>query len=328
MISYHTLNTLDYPPFGLRMSERSSNSSTYKYGFNGMEKDEEIKGEGNSYDFGARIYDPRIGRWLSLDPLAKKYPILSPYNYVANNPIKFVEYDGKDFGVYIDHSQNTILITANVYTINDKTQTEASEAASNWNALSGSTVLIGGVEYTVSVEIDSKMAEGSNDKDRFQNAHSSSNSDQIGNTYNGSTGGFKGEKKYGKLVTRHLTMTNAFKGLPIEAGVTDGKNITMPVWTTSLYDMYYAPRDKEFSVEHEMGHLFGLGDPNSNYYNDGGSMDYSGPYIPSQCDLENIIRYVLDSPPNGGAGQVKVKRNDQADKEEDYQILNSEDVGN
>ncbi len=68
----------------------------YRYGFNGKENDNEVKGSGNSYDFGARIYDPRIGRWLSLDPLQAKYPELSPYNFVANNPILFIDADGRE----------------------------------------------------------------------------------------------------------------------------------------------------------------------------------------------------------------------------------------
>lgn len=68
----------------------------YRYGFNGKEKDDEIKGNGNSYDFDARIYDPRIGRWLAVDPLAYKYPEHSPYNFALNNPIILVDPDGGD----------------------------------------------------------------------------------------------------------------------------------------------------------------------------------------------------------------------------------------
>jgi RHS repeat-associated protein len=68
----------------------------YRYGFNGMEKDDEVKGSGNSYDFGARMYDSRLGRWLSIDPLAAKYPSMSPYNFVANSPILYTDPDGKD----------------------------------------------------------------------------------------------------------------------------------------------------------------------------------------------------------------------------------------
>lgn len=71
-----------------------------------MEKDDEIKGENNSYDFGARIYDPRVGRWLSLDPLQAKYPHLSPYAYVANSPILMIDKDGKD--IWIVMVENTM----------------------------------------------------------------------------------------------------------------------------------------------------------------------------------------------------------------------------
>ncbi|MFT3884721.1 MAG: RHS repeat-associated core domain-containing protein [Flavobacteriales bacterium] len=68
----------------------------YRWGFNGMEKDDEVHGSvGTSYDFGARLYDPRVGRWLSLDPAARDYPTLSPYVFVANSPIAFVDPDGK-----------------------------------------------------------------------------------------------------------------------------------------------------------------------------------------------------------------------------------------
>lgn len=67
----------------------------YRFGFNGKENDNEVKGTGNSLDFGARIYDPRIGRWLSVDPLSGKYPSLSPYAFVANNPIIYIDPDGK-----------------------------------------------------------------------------------------------------------------------------------------------------------------------------------------------------------------------------------------
>ena len=87
----------DYYPFGMQLPKRHGREGIedYRYAFNGMEKDDEVKGSGNSYDFGARMYDPRIGRWLSRDPLFKYYPDLSDYNYAANNPIFFVDVDGR-----------------------------------------------------------------------------------------------------------------------------------------------------------------------------------------------------------------------------------------
>lgn len=60
-------------------------------------------------DFGARIYDSRVGRWLSLDPLQKKYPSLSPYNFAANSPLYFVDVDGKDIFVYGEQTFQFVL---------------------------------------------------------------------------------------------------------------------------------------------------------------------------------------------------------------------------
>ncbi len=62
---------------------------------NGKEMDGEIKGEGNSYDFGARMLDPRIGRWGSMDPLTSDYPYASPYNFALNTPIQAIDPDGR-----------------------------------------------------------------------------------------------------------------------------------------------------------------------------------------------------------------------------------------
>ncbi len=83
----------DYYPFGMQIEERSwvASSSSYRFGFQGQEKDNEMKGDGNSLDFGARIYDSRLGRFLSVDPLFKKYIYLSSYSFAANNPIKFID---------------------------------------------------------------------------------------------------------------------------------------------------------------------------------------------------------------------------------------------
>lgn len=66
----------------------------YRFGFNGMEKDNEVKGEGNSYDFGARIYDPRIGRWLAVDQQHKLAPNWSPYRYAFDNPVQWKDVGG------------------------------------------------------------------------------------------------------------------------------------------------------------------------------------------------------------------------------------------
>ncbi|MEO6549317.1 MAG: RHS repeat-associated core domain-containing protein [Ferruginibacter sp.] len=72
-------------------------SSSYRYGFNGKENDDEIKGDGNQQDYGMRIYDPRLGRFLSVDPITNDYPELTPYQFASNCPITGVDQDGLEF---------------------------------------------------------------------------------------------------------------------------------------------------------------------------------------------------------------------------------------
>jgi RHS repeat-associated protein len=86
---------LDYYPFGAQMEGRHGGTNDTRYGFVGMEKDDELYGDGNSYDFGARMYNPRIGRWMSVDPLAAKYSGLSPFQYAGNTPISAYDPDGR-----------------------------------------------------------------------------------------------------------------------------------------------------------------------------------------------------------------------------------------
>jgi len=82
-------------PFGSSINTRSfSAGSGFRFGFNGKEKQGEIGVDG--YDFGARIYDGRIGKWFSVDPHVFKFFSISPYNYCYNNPNRFIDYNGND----------------------------------------------------------------------------------------------------------------------------------------------------------------------------------------------------------------------------------------
>ena len=79
----------------MKITSRSGNEG-YRYGFNGMEKDDEIAGEGNSYTTYFRQYDARLGRWKSIDPEARKYAWQSPYVAFNNNPIYYNDPFGDD----------------------------------------------------------------------------------------------------------------------------------------------------------------------------------------------------------------------------------------
>lgn len=83
-------------PFGETMLEQMHGSYNNPYKFNGKELDEDT----GLYYYGARYYNPRLSIWYGVDPLAEKYPNLSPYAYVANNPIKYIDPDGQDIVPY------------------------------------------------------------------------------------------------------------------------------------------------------------------------------------------------------------------------------------
>lgn len=87
----------DYTAFGMQMAGRHFSVAPYRYGFNGKENDDAAKGEGEQQDYGMRIYDPRAGRFLSVDPLDAEYPMLSPYQFASNFPIGGIDRDGLEY---------------------------------------------------------------------------------------------------------------------------------------------------------------------------------------------------------------------------------------
>lgn len=94
---------VNYYAFGSPMPGRSFNSTEYSFGFQGQLKTDEISGAGNHIDFKYRGYNPRIGRFWSLDPLAAQYPHNSPYAFSENRVIDGIELEGLEY------------VTANVY---------------------------------------------------------------------------------------------------------------------------------------------------------------------------------------------------------------------
>ena len=126
-----------------------------RYKFTGKEKDTET---GLDY-FGARYYDSRIGRWGSVDPLAEKFPGVSPYNYCLNDPVKLFDPTGKSGEAVI--KGKTITVTSRMIFYGPKASSSLASSVTNeirslWNNAAGK-VTIGGREYSVKFNITSEI---------------------------------------------------------------------------------------------------------------------------------------------------------------------------
>jgi len=93
----------DYYAFGWEMPGRKFNTGDYRHGFNGKENDREW-GDQLIQDYGFRLYNPAIGKFLSVDPLAPDYPELTPYQFASNTPLWAIDLDGLE--AYFIHGTN------------------------------------------------------------------------------------------------------------------------------------------------------------------------------------------------------------------------------
>ena len=123
---------------------------------------------------GARYMDHELmTMWLSVDPLADKYPSISPYAYCAWNPVKLVDPDGRDWVVIFDHENKTVTIEAKYATNSDDAKSSAEKAVRPWNDLSGKySLMVGKEKYAVYFNLSVIDEDEYNEDDESHNTYS------------------------------------------------------------------------------------------------------------------------------------------------------------
>ncbi len=145
------LRANNYYAFGMEMPGMGYTSEAYRYGYNGKEKDPEgMGGGGATYDYGFRIYNAQIGKFLSVDPLTGSYPWYTPYQFAGNMPIVAIDLDGLE-----EKPKNDEVKNSNIHN-DDKLRVEAAiEQAQLWvNKNPGNSYSLGAVTGKPGDKID------------------------------------------------------------------------------------------------------------------------------------------------------------------------------
>jgi len=166
---YYTATLLqsnDYYPFGLAMSDRTAGVGVgYRMGFNGKEGDSNGEwGSETHYDYGFRIYNPSIGRFLSVDPLTRSYPMLTPYQFASNTPIAAIDLDGLECDIKT-MSWEATMVAPKLEQTNEEYVEQAFPTATPEQAKAGTEIALGFVPYVAQAidlkDLDTALKEGS-----------------------------------------------------------------------------------------------------------------------------------------------------------------------
>lgn len=193
------------------MQERSKSYQNYRFGFNGMEQDDEFSGSGNTLDFGSRIYNPRLGRWMSMDTRFKSFPDLTPYSFVENSPINAYDPNGESGVATVKRGflgiGRKVVVESNLnfygFSSSKVNTRRAKQVARNiekgWNNANGSILLADGKTYKVKFKVkgrhlsqkdgdELRKNNGGNPKENFIRIVSNAETEGSSNSWAGNTG--------------------------------------------------------------------------------------------------------------------------------------------
>jgi len=257
------------------MPGRTSTSGNTIEKFTGKERDESI---GLDY-FGARYYDPAIGRWHNPDPRSDKFPGLTPYNYIANNPILASDPDGQDFTIDIQRDEDGnitgLIFTANIFTGDQQSFEAAQTAAELWNNAGGGSAEIEGLVKRIfgnNTEVDINVKVNVFNSGSKRAAKSAATGDDAGNFFE-----ITGEADFEERYVNRLRGDND----PAKVGGIVSRN-----------QIALLPNQRQGQnanlvgrAAHEIGHFFRLRDPSTG---SGGSGIMGYPSGNSASALSNI----------------------------------------
>jgi RHS repeat-associated protein len=304
-------NSIYYYPFGSLKASRSASTSNYRYGFNGKEMDNEVKGNGNHYDYGMRMYDPRIGRPFSIDPLTRQYPELSPYQFFSNNPIWFIDLDGLEGVQYLE----TMKMKDGTTTIKRIVEVDVFVATSkNVKSIHYKSADLPTIESNLKTEYNKgfKDASGNTVEFRFNvqefDADATTPLDKA-----------KQLRRDPNSYIQSQDGTNALKGFVLERGKLKGMTQGSTNPSKSLVTIDNKADDPSHTQAHETGHIFLNYDPSNNpntateHGNSGGvfkykTVDGSGKTIsPTKGVNQGNVNAVLKSVPELKSKTVEQK---------------------
>ncbi len=270
------IEATDYSPFGAPMPERTwvaNGTVKGRFGFNGKEMDNEVAGDGNQYDYAFRIYDPRVARFLSVDPLTKSYPMMTPYQFAANMPIWAIDLDGLE-AVIVSDKNKTVTLVVNIYYVTSgkgkvnvtELKIQVNEDIVNQLTANQSTIMMGDREYTIILKVNHITVDEKGNDLTYEKAKEMAKRSEVEYINE------KGEKRILKgyqmgavVVQDNVDETHRtnFDGEPdmdakLTRNVNDGDGMPYNEIVVRYGETMGSGRHTAKSFSHEMGHLLGL----------------------------------------------------------------------